>query len=78
MTRNRSKENLESSFPPGGGDGYEEANSIKIDFASIPEHVKEDLAAATYEAVQNTLKQPGGREMIDAIIATKRAREEAK
>lgn len=49
-------------------------DNIKIDLSSIPDHVREDLAAATYEAVRNFLAQPGGKEMLDAEIAARKAR----
>ena len=42
------------------------ADEIKIDFSLIPEHVKERLAAATFECVRSFLQQPGGREFLEA------------
>ena len=41
-------------------------DSIKIDFSAIPDHVREDLAAATFECVRSFLQQPGGREFLEA------------
>ena len=41
-------------------------NDIKIDFSAIPGHVREDLAAATFECVRSFLQQPGGREFLEA------------
>ena len=39
---------------------------ITIDTAAIPAHVREDLAAATLELIRGILRQPGGRERLDA------------
>lgn len=41
-------------------------NKVVIDVNLIPEHTKEDLAAATLEFIRAILKQPDGREMLDA------------
>lgn len=49
-------------------------DNIRIDFTKIPGHVKEDLAAATMESVKAFLRQPGGKEMLDARIAAKKER----
>ncbi len=48
-------------------------NAIKIDFAVIPDHVREELAAATLESVRSFLQQPGGREFLDARKSSKKA-----
>lgn len=48
-------------------------DSIKIDFSAIPDHVREELAAATLECVRSFLQQPGGREFLDARKAAKKA-----
>lgn len=48
-------------------------NAIKIDFAAIPDHVREELAAATLESVRSFLQQPGGREFLDARKSAKAA-----
>ena len=48
-------------------------DSVKIDFSAIPDHVREDLAAATFECVRSFLQQPGGREFLDARKAAKKA-----
>lgn len=42
---------------------------IDIDLASIPEHVREDLAAATYSCVMEFMRQPGGKATLDAVRA---------
>lgn len=41
-------------------------DTIKIDFAAIPDYVREDLAEATLESVRAFIRQPGGREFLDA------------
>lgn len=48
-------------------------DTIKIDFAAIPDHVRDDLAEATLKSVRSFLRQPGGREFLDARKAAKRA-----
>ncbi len=50
---------------------YEKAHAVKIEVALIPNHVRGDLAAATLAAVQQFLRQPGGREFLDTKIAAK-------
>jgi len=40
-------------------------DSIKIDFESIPEHVRDDLAKSTLEAVQKFISQTGGRKYLN-------------
>ena len=50
-----------------------DAQRITVDLASMPEHVREELAAATLDSVMAFLKQPGGREFIDARKAEKKA-----
>lgn len=56
-------------------DGHESGltNEINIDFNAIPEHVREELAAATLESVRSFLRQPGGREFLDARKSAKKA-----
>lgn len=49
-----------------------------LDFQSIPKHVLEDLAAATVKSVKAFLRQPGGKEALDARIAAKKAAQTAK
>ena len=48
-------------------------DTIKIDFAAIPDYVREDLAEATLESVRAYIRQPGGREFLDARKAEKKA-----
>lgn len=48
-------------------------DTIKIDFAAIPDYVREDLAEATLESVRAFIRQPGGREFLDARKAAKKA-----
>ena len=45
----------------------------KIDTSLIPGEVRDRLAAATLEMVRGILRQPGGREALDARIAAMRA-----
>ncbi len=42
-----------------------EGADIKIDFAQIPDHVKNGLAHATLQAVNEFFQQPGGRILLD-------------
>ena len=52
---------------------------IRIDVASIPDHVKDSLAAATLAFARRFLQEPGGKEYLDArIAARKAARKEAQ
>lgn len=48
-------------------------SAIKIDTSTIPGEVREDLAAATLDLIYGILQQPGGREALDAKIATRKA-----
>jgi len=48
-----------------------DATSVHIDTASIPDHVRDDLAAATLDFIHGILQRPGGREALDAKIAAK-------
>lgn len=48
-----------------------QTNCIEIDIDAIPDHVRIELATAALEAVTEFLKQPGGREFLDAKIAEK-------
>lgn len=50
-----------------------ENNSIKIDFSTIPDYVRDELAAATLESIRSFLRQPGGREFLDSRKAAKLA-----
>lgn len=56
--------------PPSEG---ELTDSIQIDFSAIPKHVSDDLAATIFESVKDFLRQPGGKEFLDAKIAAKSA-----
>lgn len=55
--------------PADAGEG-----PITIDTTAIPAHVREDLAAATLELIRGILRQPGGRERLDAEKAELAAR----
>lgn len=72
MGRIIAKKVLKDGCPLGELEGYEETDSIEIDFSSIPDHVKEDLAASTLESVNAFLRQPGGREFLDKKKALKK------
>lgn len=48
-------------------------DAIKIDFASIPDCIRDDIAAATLESVKSFLRQPGGREKLNARKAAKKS-----
>jgi len=55
---------------------YPEGSEVTIDLAAIPNHVREELAAATLDSVIAFLRQPGGRKFLDekkaALKAAKR------
>ena len=51
---------------PGGG------SEIDVELHTIPDFVREDLAAATLASVEDFLRQPGGREFIEARKLAKR------
>jgi len=53
-------------------------DEIKIDTSLIPEHVRMHLAAATLDLIHGILRQPGGREALDAKTAARRAGRSAK
>ncbi len=57
---------------------FEPASCVELDVSLIPDYAKEELSEAGYEMVQNILMQPGGREMLDAITATRKLRKAAK
>lgn len=51
-------------------------NMIHIDTSLIPDHVRDQLAAATMDMVLGILRNPGGRELLEAKkaeIAKRRA-----
>lgn len=51
----------------------EVVNEIHIDVSAIPDYVRDDLAAATMELYRKILRQPGGREALEARKRAKRA-----
>jgi hypothetical protein len=57
--------------PPLG----ELTDSIHINVGEIPDHVRDELAAATLDMVRNILAQPGGREMLDAKTRERKERQ---
>lgn len=40
-------------------------SEVRIDTAEIPDHVRDDLAAATLDLIYSILRQAGGREQIE-------------
>ena len=55
--------------PPLG----EQTAAVHINVAEIPDHARDDLAAATLELIRGILRQPGGRAALDAKIKAKKA-----
>ena len=55
--------------PPLG----EQTAAVHINVAEIPDHARDDLAAATLDFVRGILCQPGGRAALDAKIKAKKA-----
>lgn len=53
-------------------------SAIHINTAEIPAHVRDDLAAATLDLIHAILRQPGGREALDARTAARYAAAAAK
>ena len=47
--------------------------AIHINVAEIPDHARDDLAAATLDFVRGILRQPGGRAALDERIKAKKA-----
>lgn len=60
--------NSRTPAPPPLG---ELTTNIHINTAEIPNHVQDNIAAATLELLKDILAQPGGREMLDAKIKAK-------
>lgn len=53
-------------------------DSIHINVDEIPDHVRDELAAATLDMVRGILVQPGGREMLDAKIRKRKEQNPGK
>lgn len=51
----------------------EVVTEIHIDVSAIPDYVRDDLAAATLDLIHGILRQPGGREALEARKRAKRA-----
>ena len=49
------------------------APDIKINTAEIPDHIRDGLAASTLDFIHAILRQPGGREALDARTAARKA-----
>lgn len=56
----------------------EETDVIHIDTASIPDYVRDVLVAATLDLYRSILRQPGGRAMLDAKTAARKAEQSKK
>lgn len=54
------------------------ADSIHINVDEIPDHVRDELAAATLDMVRGISVQPGGREMLDAKIRERKEQNPGK
>ena len=52
-------------------------NEVHIN-TEIPDFVRDNLAAATLDLIHGILRQPGGREALDAKTAARRAGRSAK
>ena len=63
------KDRERCAAPPMG----ELTAAIHINVAEIPDHARDDLAAATLDFVRGILCQPGGRAALDAKIKAKKA-----
>lgn len=57
--------------PPLG----ELTDSIHINVDEIPDHVRDEFAAAVLDMVRGILAQPGGREMLDAKTEERKRRQ---
>ena len=53
-------------------------SSIEFDPSLVPDHVREEISRATLDLIKSILQQPGGREMLDARTAARKARQEAE
>ena len=51
---------------------------VHIKTAEIPQALRDDLAAATLDLIHAILRQPGGREALDARTAARKAAQAAK
>lgn len=51
---------------------------IHIDTSKIPDAARDYLSASTMELILNILRQPGGREALDARTAARKAATAAK
>ena len=63
------KDREHCAAPPMG----ELTAAIHINVAEIPDHARDDLAAATLELIRGILRQPGGRAALDEKIKAKKA-----
>lgn len=47
--------------------------AVHINVTEIPDHTRDDLAAATLDLIRGILRQPGGRAALDERIKAKKA-----
>lgn len=59
-------------------DDAQSAEVVYIDTSAIPDAVRDGLAAATLDLIHDILRQPGGREALDARIAARKAAQAAR
>lgn len=53
-------------------------NEVHIHTEEIPDAMRDNLAASTLDLIHSILRQPGGREMLDARTAARHAAMAAK
>ena len=66
MPKTVTREKSHPAAPPMG----ELTAEIHINVDEIPDYVRDNLAAATLDFIRGILRQPGGREALDAKIKT--------
>lgn len=64
------KKRAEYPTPPPMG---ELTTAIHINVDEIPDHMRDALAESTLELIRNILRQPGGREALDARTKARKA-----
>lgn len=65
----KGRERKQQVTPPPMG---ELTTEVHINVAEIPDHVRDDLAAATLDLIRGILRQPGSREALDQRIKAKK------
>lgn len=64
------KKRVDYPAPPPMG---ELTTAIHINVDEIPDHMRDALAESTLELIRNILRQPGGREALDARTKARKA-----